>query len=417
MKRYISGESLKTSVFRDLPLKNARFTAQRARNCKGTSKNNRFLEVPSGLVFLCIFFTACNQEPLFWDIAHEYPPIKPIIEGAPSRIVSATYPSLSKLDPVLYVSNGEIWECDTNTDAVWRKMSPQPGGKVKTLAAVEGYLFSLDWAGNIRKWNGTAWSNPLAGITGTPEQIFGAENYLFAGALTGTPASNEGYCIMAMEATGSAITLIKKSTGLLSGAVYGGSNYFLGSQGDGIYITDTPAGSLSTPISGTSGLSIIGLVKHGDYIVAVTTGRQIIYSGSGSANFTSYVSPGVDFSGAMASWEDRNGHRLLLLGLLNKSGSFGYGYRELVWKKGGNFTDDKRLYVPGEAEISSVKLGGQYNSAIGNYGVTSLYVLPFDILAGSDEQPIVYASTVKNGLWSYRSRGGTEQWNGEDNSR
>jgi hypothetical protein len=39
-------ESLKTSVFRDLPLKNARFAAQRARNCKGTSKNNRFLEVP-----------------------------------------------------------------------------------------------------------------------------------------------------------------------------------------------------------------------------------------------------------------------------------------------------------------------------------------------------------------------------------
>jgi hypothetical protein len=43
---FIKRESLKTSVFRDLPLKNARFAAQRARNCKGTSKNNRFLEVP-----------------------------------------------------------------------------------------------------------------------------------------------------------------------------------------------------------------------------------------------------------------------------------------------------------------------------------------------------------------------------------
>jgi hypothetical protein len=44
-KNYI-WESLKTSVFRDLSLKNARFAAQRARNCKGTSGNNRFLEVP-----------------------------------------------------------------------------------------------------------------------------------------------------------------------------------------------------------------------------------------------------------------------------------------------------------------------------------------------------------------------------------
>ncbi|MDR2700809.1 MAG: LysE family transporter [Spirochaetaceae bacterium] len=43
-------ESLKTEVFRDLPLKNARFVAQRARNCKGTSKNNRFLEVPGSFI-------------------------------------------------------------------------------------------------------------------------------------------------------------------------------------------------------------------------------------------------------------------------------------------------------------------------------------------------------------------------------
>jgi hypothetical protein len=35
-------ESLKTSVFRDLPLKNARFAAQRARNCKGTSETTGF---------------------------------------------------------------------------------------------------------------------------------------------------------------------------------------------------------------------------------------------------------------------------------------------------------------------------------------------------------------------------------------
>ncbi|MDR2516440.1 MAG: hypothetical protein LBC88_03550, partial [Spirochaetaceae bacterium] len=38
--------SLKTSVFRDEPLKNACFAAHRARNRKGTSENNRFLEVP-----------------------------------------------------------------------------------------------------------------------------------------------------------------------------------------------------------------------------------------------------------------------------------------------------------------------------------------------------------------------------------
>ncbi|MDR2702053.1 MAG: hypothetical protein LBB72_06460 [Spirochaetaceae bacterium] len=62
MKKTNIRESLKTSVFRDLPLKNARFTAQRARNCKGTSKNNRFLEVPiiTLLIALAVVFAACS---------------------------------------------------------------------------------------------------------------------------------------------------------------------------------------------------------------------------------------------------------------------------------------------------------------------------------------------------------------------
>jgi hypothetical protein len=369
----------------------------------------------SGLVFLCIFFTACDQEPLFWDIAHEYPPIKPLIEGAPSRIVSATYPPLSKNNPVLYVSNGEIWQCDTNTDAAWRKMYPQPGGKIKTLAAGNGYLFSLGWDGRIRKWDGTAWSGPLSGIIGTPEQIFGVENYLFAGALTGTAGAPDGYCIMAMEVTDSVMTPIQRGTGLLSGAVFDGSDYFLGTIGDGVYITgSTPTSPLFAPINGTSGLSIIGLAKHGNDLTAVTTRRQILCYNSG--RFDLFASPSVDFSGAMTSWQDSDGNRLLLLGLLNSSGSFGYGYRELLWENG-------RFSVPGEAEISSVKQGGQYNSAIGNYGVTAIYVLPYGIRPADDNEdngykrPIVYASTVKNGLWSYRTRNGIAQWNGEDNSR
>ncbi|MDR2701152.1 MAG: DUF362 domain-containing protein, partial [Spirochaetaceae bacterium] len=63
MKRTSIRESLKTSVFRDLPLKNARFAAQRARNCKGTAKNNRFLEVPIifvSAVLVLVSFLGCT---------------------------------------------------------------------------------------------------------------------------------------------------------------------------------------------------------------------------------------------------------------------------------------------------------------------------------------------------------------------
>jgi len=377
---------------------------------------------------MCILFTACDQEPLFWDIAHEYPPIKPIIEGSPSRIVAAKYPSQSKGNPVLYVSNGEIWQCDTNTTElpVWQKMSPQPrGGKIKALAALDDYLFSLDWDGKIRKWDGTEWSrDPLTETIGTPEQIFGAGNFLFAGAKTGTPGStsddySKDYCILAMNVSESTMWLIKENTGLLSGVVENGGDYFLGTQGDGIYMTSTPIVPLTAPPL-AAGLSVIGIIKHDNdnKIVAVTTQRQILYY-DGSEFKPSPTTPGFNFSGAMASWKwkknDGSEENLLLLGLLNKSGSFGYGYRELEWSE--------RVGVPGDNDISSVEKGSQFTSAIGNYGIAALYVLPpnVDYKADDDGRPVVYASTVKNGLWSYRSRGEGNgrraQWNGEDNSR
>jgi len=377
----------------------------------------------SVLLFLCIFFTGCDQEPLFWDIVHEYPPIRPVINGSPSRIVSIIYSP--NPNPVLYVSNGDVWECDTNNpDLVWEKMPLQPEGKIKTLAATENYLFSLDWDGNIKKWDGTGWPELSVPVKGT-EQIFGAKESLFAGALTGTSGASNGYCIMAMSEASTSMAVIKSDTGLLFGAVHdGSSNYFIGTRGNGIYITNSPTNQLTAAnlasVSDSnvipSELSIAGLIEHNGKIVAVTTKRQIIYYNSSA--FDIFASPSVDFSGAMASWE-YNGNHLLLLGLLSKSGSFGYGYRELIWKSGEDFTTNKQLYVPGEKEISSVEQGSQYTSAIGNYGISALFVPPADIMNSGDDQgrPVVYASTIRSGLWSYRKRGGRVQWNGEDNSK
>jgi hypothetical protein len=43
--KFLIWASLKTEVFRDAQIKNTCFAAHRARNRKGTSENNRFLEV------------------------------------------------------------------------------------------------------------------------------------------------------------------------------------------------------------------------------------------------------------------------------------------------------------------------------------------------------------------------------------
>jgi len=371
-----------------------------------------------GLVLLLSFLIiACDQEPLFWDIAHEYPPIEALIKGSPSRIAAVEY---SNPDPdlkrtVLYVSNGDIWEWDISASPdhpAWAKMAIQPDGKIKTLAAIGEVLFSLDWNGNIKKWGGQAWSS-VDGISGRPEQIFGAGDCLFAGSLAGTPGTKTGYCILAMGVNDNTMIQIKSDTGLLMGAAENGGVFFLGTRGDGILLTSSPTVPSPAYVYGEGDSSIIGLIEHSGIIVAITTGRQIVYGGAGG--FAEFVpSNSADLSGAMASWENSNGDQLLLLGLQRSSGSFGYGYRELIW-------DNRSLYAPGgEGAFSSVEKNLQYISAIGNHAVHALYAIPASVTAAgkADDmgRPIVFASTQKSGLWSYRTRGGQAQWNGEDNS-
>jgi len=371
--------------------------------------------MPGLFLILSSLFIACDQEPLFWDIAHEYPPIEPLIKGSPSKIIDVTYSNPART--VLYVSNGDIWEWDTSTSSNpnWREMGPQPGGKIKTVASAAGCLFSLDWDGKIKKFDGSTWSS-VSGTYGKPEQLFGAENYLFAGSLTGAPGTSTGYSIFGMAATNdSGMTLIKSDTGLLMGAAENGGKYYLGTRGGGIVSTSS---SLDDTVPEMESSSIVGLIKHGTTVVAVTTRREILYSSGGA--FTSLgLSTTYYYSGAMASWENDNGDRLLLLGLLRSSGSFGFGYRELMWKSGENIDTDGRLYTPGEDALSSVQQGSQYTSAIGNHAVLALYAIPPDspaIKADGEDRPIVFASTLKEGLWSYRTRKDVPQWNGEDNS-
>jgi len=376
--------------------------------------------MPGLLLLLSSLFIACDQEPLFWIIAHEYPPIEPLIEGSPSRIAEVTYPNSDPdlVRTVLYVTNGEIWEWNVSASPHpnWSNIG-SPGGKIKTVAATDGHLFSLDWDGNIRKFDGSVWSS-VGGISGKPEQIFGAGACLFAGSRTGTAGAKDGYCILAMNSTDTTMKSIRSGTGLLMGAAEQGGAYYLGTRGDGILLTTSPTSDLAgSAVSGTVDAIFSGLIKHGDQIVGVTRNQVMYLNGGIFVELASYSS--TEFSGAMASWENSDGDRLLLLGLQRSSGSFGYGYRELIWKAGESLNTNQNLYPPGEGGVSSVEQDLQYISAIGNHVVNALYVVPFDSSANKADdkgRPIVLASTQKNGLWSYRTRSGRAQWNGEDNS-
>ncbi|MDR2072784.1 MAG: hypothetical protein LBP60_05060 [Spirochaetaceae bacterium] len=355
--------------------------------------------------FVCLlalwpFLVSCDQEPLFYDISMEIPPIEPVIGGGPSRIV--------EYGGNLYVSNGTVWEYNS---ASWYKMPSQPpSGNIKALAQTTSYLFALGWNGTLWRWDGTNWTSIGTGGT-QPEQIFGVGTDLFAGAKTGAAGTADGYCILTLNGSDTNLFVIASSTGLLMGAASDGSDVFLGILGKGVVIATSP-----TAIIPGSAASIIGLYKHGSVIVAVTTGGALLYYDS--LNFNTLLATGSIFSGAMASWSHGT-DTMLLLGIQNSSGAYGYGYRELHWN--GNISSlssaSRSLYYPGEGSPSSVVRDIQYTTAIGNHAVMALYVRPagFSPAADGDGRPIIFASTVKDGLWAYRTRDGRPQWNGEDN--
>jgi hypothetical protein len=188
------------------------------------------------------------------------------------------------------------------------------------------------------------------------------------------------------------MTIIGTGTGLLHGA----AGTYLGTN-KGIFPV-TGGTTLGTLLSVGS---VRGIVAGGSDVYAVTTERRVRY-GSTFSSSTSAFTP--EFSGAMALWPNST-PQLILLGLQRGSGSYGYGYREL---KGNS------LLEPGAEPPTSVEPSSQYTSAIGKHGVTAIYVLPGS--DAGDGRPIIFASTVKDGLWSYRSRDGKPHWNGEDNS-
>jgi hypothetical protein len=373
-------------------------------------------------VFLSgIFFAACTQEPLFWYIYGEYPPIDPKIGGAPTEIVDT--------GTALYVANrNSLWKYDYN-ETKWGSID-KPPGTIKAIAAtpntVPPALYVLIEGGTIHKStdNGANW-DPGTSISGA-QQIFGAHDRLFAG---------NGSAVYEYPST----TPISGAGGLLRGAAWDGTTYYIctvkmwDTENTGIFtVSTTTTATKVYPSSGNA--SVKGIIAAGSTVIAVNSEGQVIYKDS-AASTNSFASPGiinpssVKFTGGMALWKWTDAssviHQKILLGLQDGSGTFSYGYRELDLDGSGN-VNSSGVFVPGTttttnntARTTSIDPGSKETSAIGKYPVTALYVIPSPPGPNSgdaDGRPVIVASTLQDGLWSYRARRGDPQWNGEDNS-
>jgi hypothetical protein len=391
-----------------------------------TLYNKVKLLAPLVLILPLFVVPGCAQDSIFYNISTEVAPTDPLILGGPTKIVRA--------DGKLYVANGDIYEYDLEGNGTWAG-SKKPGGKVQDLAVVSGpggdtlYALSVTGTGldfGLWEWDkaGDVW-NPI-GIAGEDytviQSIFGGGDKLFAGLSKSNDNGGNDYAIYYKE--GDKLLLLCKETAILSGAGKIGNDYYLATMGKGIYKSSPPDVS---PVS-SSTKNIAGFFQaRTDLIIAATRDGYILCGTS--AGFTSpTTSLGVTFTGAIelthaydysktppASVSDKE---LLLLGIQGRTSSHGYVEVDFDTStlKAGNAARE-----PGRSDFTSISKNENYRSTLRKYPITSIVCLPQisqSTAADAPENandPIMFASTPKDGFYSYRNRSnGGWQWNHEE---
>ena len=372
-------------------------------------------------VFLLILCT-CN-DPVFYAISQEVKPIKPRIKGTPTNIVE--YKSY------MYVASGyTLYKYNSNTQPYWSNMGSPSGRRILRLASANNNLYALcatdeNITGQtvIYHYNDSEPANPKWVILSDSYKYTQIQSIYTAGTGTGSrlflytklDKTTNNYKILYIDAgTPSIINeLATPQTGdaELCGAASIGSTYYLATKNKGVYKV---TGNTGTPIADTP-VDITGIINlSANTILLITreSGRVYTFDTTENIQYTN-IQMGRYSNGTLAIWEKSSSERLLLAGRqeirYSTSSGHTYGYMELELdangiKTGANFIE------PGIGPVSTIYPGGneRFLSTIGKQPVNFIFQT-----TTSDSNRIIFASTQKNGVWSYRERGSLPQWNAE----
>jgi hypothetical protein len=385
---------------------------------------------------------SCNQDPIFYDISSEVVLNNPKIPGGPSPIV------VNDAGDKLYVSNGEIYVYEKpspDARAYWRELPEQPpGGQTKALATTRDALYALTIGGNhlnsakiyklsLDSADSGDWI-PIGNPSGYDklQSVFGAGDYLFAGALSGDSA----HAILYLEKGAGSLTCMADKTvsdsgadGLseLRGVVFFDGQYYMATAGNGIYRFASPADMTTGELALKTAEALPGSIDGGAYVGLIPVGSSV-YGFTGSGQVWQGKAGGGGqlirlfgdcyFTGALGIWENPEPGRtesFLLIGRGSKSylSTYTYGYYELEIIGGELNIENGDLLSPGAAELSSVKNQSQYVTSLQKKPLNDIYQVPWT--ENNDERPI-FASSQQDGLWSYRKNRDSDsmEWNIED---
>ena len=371
------------------------------------------------LLALIIALGACS-EPVFYMISVE-PPIKdPKIDGSPVNFIVFK-------DKVYTASGRSIYSYDGTS---FEKIPSQPGGWILQLAATDSHLYALcfpDSGNTSLKRSSTAgnWED-VTGVTdgyNMLQSVYADKNKVFIGA------EREGNFIIlyideALDLKFNALTpggTKENPEYLLCGIAYDSVHYYLCTKGNTIFLTPITGGAVITNSKKVDDAAFTGIINIDNNTILAISRNGYLYNATGAdITIVPDISIGSDrySTGALAVWIDPNdpSKKLLLAGrqdslVYTVNSGYTYGYMELELDSGG-IKADRDFVEPGRADITSVADNDydRYVSTIGKYPVNHIFQTPKSI----DPEMTLFASTQKNGVWSYRIRDGIPQWNAEE---
>jgi len=361
-------------------------------------KKKKFVYITLILSGLLLLFS-CNQDAIFFKISQETAPIKPLIPGSPTNMV--------EFKNIMYVASGNTlhWYSHGAWDGGAGRI-PQPRGWISGLAATSDNLYALRFflgpEIQLFRFDGV-WQevNRQAGEYTILQTIYAdptlGSTRLFAGARINSP-TEERYGILYLDDSNT-LQLLKDNIGLLYGAASDSTTHYL-STTTGVYKINENDITDSSKVAQIREGTFVGMLKINNKIIVVERNGSIFEVTSGGLIYR--VSTDNTATGALALWT--GGGRTMLTAGIQKSNA-SYGYVEFNVD-----SDNLPVGSPSDPSITVDGLTDRYHASLGKYPINHMHQASLDVDSGMR----FFASTVNQGLWSYRNRVGGPQWNAED---
>jgi hypothetical protein len=355
-----------------------------------------------------LVFSTCT-DPVFYTISQEVRSRDARIKGSPSNIV--------EFNGFMYVASNALFRYKSG---YWAVADSPPGKKINQIAATGTFLYALCSSGSgsgnftLHRTDGGGWAEVNIGALSGYQlfSIYADDKQLFAGAWNRQDSSSTAnYALFWANKGTNALVHLRSGTGILSGAAYddgtpGNEHHFL-STGNGIYVTNDPPTTITPVIGGI----FSGIIRLKSETVAVDRAGGLYTVTDSGGVLQGRV--GYRATGALATYKSgpsATEPELLLVGIQGSSGSSNYGYREFLLGTGD--LSDMNSRPPGYISLTSIPgcTTSRYETTLGHRAVNYLHQATDSV----DGNMTLFASTVKDGLFSFRDRKGGPQWNAEE---